>query len=108
MTKVRCMKQGTQIQCTGTTQRDGMGREVGGISGWGTRVHPWLIHVDVWQKPVHYCKIISLQLKQINQQLKKKKKKTFHPIKPKEKLPLPALQDLQLTGCISQFATTYY
>jgi len=24
------MKQGTQSQCTGTTQRDGMGREVGG------------------------------------------------------------------------------
>ena len=20
-----------------------------GGSGWGTRVHPWLIHVDVWQ-----------------------------------------------------------
>ena len=21
----------------------------GGGSGWGTRVHPWQIHVDVWQ-----------------------------------------------------------
>jgi len=31
------------------TQRDGMGREVGGGSGWGTRVTPWWIHVDVWQ-----------------------------------------------------------
>ena len=29
--------------------RDGMGREVGGGSGLGTRVHPWWIHVDVWQ-----------------------------------------------------------
>ena len=29
-------------------QRDGMGREVGGASGWGARVHPWQIHVDVW------------------------------------------------------------
>jgi len=29
------------------TQRDGMGREVGGASGWGARVHPWQIHVDV-------------------------------------------------------------
>ena len=29
---------------------------------------PWLIHVNVWQKPVQYCKVISLQLK------KKKKK----------------------------------
>ena len=32
-----CMKQGTQTQCTGTTQRDGMGREVGG--GFGTGGH---------------------------------------------------------------------
>ena len=24
----------------------------GGDSGWGTHVHPWLIHVNVWQN--HY------------------------------------------------------
>ena len=35
--------------CTGMTQRDGMGREVGGGSGLGTCVHPWRINVDVWQ-----------------------------------------------------------
>ena len=29
---------------------DGMGREVG--AGWGTHVRPWLIRVDVWQKPL--------------------------------------------------------
>jgi len=29
------MKQGTQSWCTGTTQRDGMGREVGAGLGWG-------------------------------------------------------------------------
>ena len=29
----------------------------------GTHVHPWLIHVNVWQKPLQYCKVISLQLK---------------------------------------------
>ena len=46
---------------TGMTQRDGMGREEGG-SGWGTHVNPWLIHVNVWQKPLQYCKVISLQL----------------------------------------------
>ena len=34
-----------------------------GGSGWGTHVHPWLIHVNVWQKPLEYCKAISLQLK---------------------------------------------
>ena len=31
-------------------------------SGWGTHVNPWLIHVSVWQKPLQYCKVISLQL----------------------------------------------
>ena len=46
---------------------EGGGREVGGRweggSGWGTHVHPWLIHGNVWQKPPQYCKVISLQLK---------------------------------------------
>ena len=56
------MKQGTQSQCTGTTQRDGMGREAGWESGWGTRAHPWLIHVNVWPK-TQYCKVINLQFK---------------------------------------------
>ena len=51
----------------GTTLRDGKGRKQGGKwergSGWGTHVHPWLIHVNVWQKPPQYCKVISLQVK---------------------------------------------
>ena len=34
-----------------------------GGSGWGTHVHPWLIHVNVPQKPLQYCKVVSLQLK---------------------------------------------
>ena len=42
---------------------DGVGR---GESGWGTHVNPWLIHVNVWQKPLQYCKVISLQLIKIN------------------------------------------
>ena len=32
-------------------------------SGWGTHVHPWLIHVNVWQKTPQFLKVISLQLK---------------------------------------------
>ena len=45
-------------------QRDGVGKEVGGGFGIrGTHVHPWLIHVNVWQKPPQYCIVISLQLK---------------------------------------------
>ena len=31
------------------------------------RVNPWLIHVNVWQKPLQYFKIISLQLIKINE-----------------------------------------
>ena len=33
-----------------------------GIQDGGTHVHPWLIHVNVWQTPLQYCKVISLQL----------------------------------------------
>ena len=44
------------------TQKDRVEREVGGGSGWGIHVNPWLIHVNVWQKPLQYCKVISLQL----------------------------------------------
>ena len=42
---------------------EGSGR---GSSGWGKHVHPWLIHVNIWQNPLQYCKVISLQLKYIN------------------------------------------
>ena len=44
---------------------DGQGGGRGG-SGWGTHVHPWLIHVNVWQKPLQYYKVINLQLNKIN------------------------------------------
>ena len=68
--------------CTGMTQRDGMGREVGGRIWMGNtcksmvldllhlfrfiRTHESMIHVSVWQKPLQYCKVISLQLIKIN------------------------------------------
>ena len=47
--------------CTETTQRDGMGREEGGDSGWGTYVYLWRIHVDVLQN--QYNIVINLQFK---------------------------------------------
>ena len=50
------------------------GRWEGGWGG-GTHVNPWLIHVNVWQKPLQYCKVISLQLTKINE---KKKKRFMH------------------------------
>ena len=36
---------------------------------WGTHVSPWLIHV--WQKPLQYCKVISLWLIKINEKKKR-------------------------------------
>ena len=36
------------------------------VQDGGTHVHPWLIHVDVWQKPPQYFKVTGLQLKYIN------------------------------------------
>ena len=41
----------------------GWGRSWEGGSGWGTHVHPWLSHVNVWKKPLQYCRVVSLQLK---------------------------------------------
>ena len=60
--------------CTGKTQRDGIEREVGGGIGMETHVNPWLIHVNVWQKPLQYCEVISLQLIKINGKKRKKNK----------------------------------
>ena len=52
-----------------------------GGSGWGTNVNLWLIHVNVWQKPLQYCKVISPQLIKINE---KKKKKCVHVVNGRE------------------------
>ena len=49
------------------------GRQEGG-SGWGIHVNPWLIHVNVWQKPLQYCKVLSLQLRKINEKKIKRAK----------------------------------
>ena len=47
----------------------GSGREV---NKEGTYVYLWLIYVDVWQKPTHYCEAIIFQLK-INRYEKEQK-----------------------------------
>ena len=57
--------------CTGKTQRNRVEREVGGVIRMGNTLNPWLIHVNVWQKPLQYCKVISLQLIKINEKKKK-------------------------------------
>ena len=50
----------------------GWGGRWEGASGWVTHVNTWLIHVNVWQKPLQYCKVISLQLIKINGKKNKK------------------------------------
>ena len=35
----------------------------------GEHVHPWLIHVNVCQKPLQYYKIISLQLNKLKKRM---------------------------------------
>ena len=54
--------------CSGLVHWDdpeGWDGEGGGsrIQDGCTHVHLWLIHVNVWQKPLQYYKVISLQLK---------------------------------------------
>ena len=71
--QVGCMRQVLRAGALGWPRGMGWrGRREGG-SGWETYVHPWLIHVNVWQKPLQYCKVISLQLVKING-----KKKRIH------------------------------
>ena len=81
-----------------------MGRDVGGGSGWGTHVNPWLIHVNVWQKPLQFCKVISLQLIKIK---KKKKVSVRSPGTASQKrdglsLPLSLFFPLLVVLCILQ------
>ena len=47
-----------QCGCTGKTQREGWRGRREGVLGWETHVNPWLIHVNVGQKPLQYCKVI--------------------------------------------------
>ena len=48
------MTRDTESQCCGKTQREKVGRKVGGGSGWGTHVYLGLIPTDIWQKTSQY------------------------------------------------------
>ena len=67
--QVGCMRQVLGPGALGRPRGIGQRGRWEGVSEWGIHVKPWLIHVNVWQKPLQYCKVISLQL------IKKKKKK---------------------------------
>ena len=50
-----------EARCSGLVHGDDPDRWEGrweGGSGWGTHVHPWWIHVDVWQNQFNI--VISL------------------------------------------------
>ena len=74
--QVGCMRQVLGAGAPGRPRGMGWGGRWEGR--WGTHVNPWLIHVNVWQKPLQYCKIISLQLIKINGKKKEKEKFTLH------------------------------
>ena len=62
MVNAGCMRQVLGPGALGRPRGTGWRGKWEGGSGWGTHVNPWLIHVNVWQKPLQYCKVISLQL----------------------------------------------
>ena len=64
------MRQVLRAGALGKPRGVGWGRRQEGGSGWGTHVDLWLIHVNVCQKPLQCCKVISLQLIKINKKLK--------------------------------------
>ena len=64
--QVGCMRQVLGAGALGWPRGMGWRRRWERGSGWGTHVNPRLIHVNVWQKPLQYCKVISLQLIKIN------------------------------------------
>ena len=76
--KVRCMIQGARGWCTGMTQRDVMGREVGGGFRMGNICTPTVDSCQCMAKPIQYCKAIK-----INKFILKKE--ILHPPKKKEK-----------------------
>ena len=69
------MRQVLRAGALGRPRGMGWGGRWEGRSGWGTHVNPWLIHVNVWQKLLQYCKVISLQLIKMNGKKKKKRER---------------------------------
>ena len=102
-----CMRQVLGPGALGRPSGIGWRRRWEGGSGWGIHVNPWLIHVNGWQKPLQYCKVISLQLIK-----KKKERKTLEKLNADGGVLAPALQRVSLklttnslvTGTVSQLS----
>ena len=69
--QVGCMREVLGAGARGWPWGIGWGGRWEGGSGWGTHVNPWLIHVNIWQKPLQYCKVIRIQLIKINEKKNK-------------------------------------
>ena len=88
-----CMRQVLRAGALGRPRGMGWGGRREGGSGWGAHVNPWRIHVSVWQKPLQYCKVISLQLIKTKKKNKQEKKAAHeyslspHSCSPKSVLP---------------------
>ena len=66
MTSSRSMHESGHLKPVLWDNPEGWVQEEGGRGvrmGCGAHVHPWLIHVNVWQKPAQYCNVINFQLK---------------------------------------------
>ena len=75
------MRQVLRAGALGRPRGMGWGGRREGELGWGTHVNPWLTLVNVWQKPLQYCKVINLQLIKINGKKKKSPHLTFSHVK---------------------------
>ena len=64
------MRQVIRAGALGRPRGMGWGGRWDGGTGLGKHVNPWLIHINVWQKPLQYCKVISFQLIKINGKIK--------------------------------------
>ena len=64
--QVGCIRQVLGAGALGRPRGMGWGGRWEGCSRWGTHINQWLIHVNIWQKPLQNCKVISLQLIKIN------------------------------------------
>ena len=66
--QVGCMRQVLRAGALGRPRGMRWGGRWKRGSGWRTHANPWLIHVNVWRKPLQYFKVISLQLIKINEE----------------------------------------
>ena len=65
----------------------------------GIHVNPWLIHVYVWQKPLQYCKVVSLQLIKVKGKKKNNGKQKNKKVEAKKKKRVWTL--MPLWGCVA-------